>query len=231
MTRSLQVVALLVAPLALATAQKTIVGMSGTVMRYHGDTIWMERDSTLMRSITRGDTVDQITSINGTQMHTERFLVKGGSAWRLRESPGGLPPVAGEPVPLAVATMMNQMLAMEARGAEAMSRLAALPMFSDKEASLGLPKSYTVEPDLHLTRSRDTVLYIRGCLDSHPDTTVFLLFGTDSVRRLTTPQRTFGQGMAESLVAKMRLATMQEFAASAMTLPPDLPKAPGSCSK
>ena len=142
MKRSLQVVALLVAPLAIAAAQKTIVGMSGTVMRYHGDTIWMERDSTMSRSIRQGDTITQVERINGKLMDSTRYLVKGQSAWMLRESPGGLPPVPGEPVDISVPTMLNQMLEMEARSAEAQSRLAALPMFADQGASLGLPKSY-----------------------------------------------------------------------------------------
>jgi hypothetical protein len=218
------------------SAQKTIVGMSGTLMRYHGDPIWMERDTTLQQSITRGDTVEQIMSMNGAVLTRTRYLVRGDSAWILRNAgPAGLPPTLGRPVSVEMVGMLNRMLEAEARSADALAQMEALGTVGaswSPEALPETPKSYTVSPTLHITQHRDTVTYIRGCVDAHPDTTLFLLFAKDSVKRLSKPERMFGQGMVVSLTSHMRLALMQTMAATIQRPPPaDLPKGPGSCSK
>jgi hypothetical protein len=82
-----------------------------------------------------------------------------------------------------------------------------------------------------MTQHRDTVRYIRGCAAvGHADTTVFLLFARDSVKRLSTDPRMFGEAMVLSLVGHMRSALLQQSNASRS---PDvvraLPKLPEQC--
>lgn len=224
-------VASLLMPFTTASAQKTIIGLSGAIMRYHGDTIWMERDSSVQRSVTHGDTVEHTSSVNGAPVRTTRYLVQGDSAWLLVQSANGSPTL-GRHVPIGTATSLNRMLEVEVRGAETQARLESFPILSERDSSTGRPRSYAVAPDVHMMKIRDTVWYVRGCPDRHTDTTVFLLFGADSVKRLSAPQRMFGQAMALSLTSKLRMAALQQITAQLQpALPADLPKMPGGCSK
>ena len=92
--------------------------------------------------------------------------------------------------------------------------------------------TYKISPALRITQHLDTLAYIRGCEEVHNDTTLFLLFGRDSVKRISRPERMFGQAMANGLYAKMRMSLMQEFTKSVQApLPPDMPRVPSGCAQ
>jgi len=216
--RSLQHAALLVViPMAAATAQKTVVGMSGNLFRTHGDTIWLERDSTTTRSVTHGDTVEHVTSINDQPMAELTYLVHGDSAVVIKavNARGPVPPgTVGRSVPRGLPSFLNTMLSTELRAASAASQedVFAPPVLPSE------PRTYNVGPAIRLVQHRDTVAYIRGCEGARADTTKFLMFGADSVKRLSQPERTFGPAMSLSLTAQMRYSLMH-----------DLPKASAAC--
>ena len=128
------------------------------------------------------------------------------------------------------------MLEMELRSQESRQRLAALRSFRDPMQPPDLPDAvttYAVSPAVRMTQHRDTVRYIRGCVElGRVDTTTFLMFAADSVRRLSPPARTFGPAMANSLVAHMRSALGQSFlAAQHPDALKDLPKVSDPCAK
>jgi hypothetical protein len=221
------VVFALIAPLAAATAQKTLVSLSGTVMRYHGDTIWMERDSTMQESITRGDTVETISAMNGVERRRSVYVIRGDSAYVIRNGT-----VALRGLPSSVATSLNTMLALELRSQNTLRMLESPPLRGQTAppASPETTATYKISPALRISQHRDTLTYVRGCEGAHNDTTLFLLFGRDSVKRISQPQRMFGQAMANGLYSQMRMSLMQEFTnAFQGPLPPDMPKAPGGC--
>lgn len=224
-------------PVAAASAQTTVAGMSGNLFRYHGDTIWLERDSTMTRSVTRGDTVEHETSINGQPLARLTYVLHGDSAVVVTavNARGPVPPgTIGRAVPVAVPTFLNTMLENEIRAMDSRSQLSGMNPLADRltpPASPETPRTYALSPAIRLVQHRDTVSYIRGCDGARSDTTKFVLFGADSVRRISKPERTFGEAMALSLTAQMRSSLMHEFAASHQTpLPMDLPKAPDSCA-
>jgi len=221
--------AALATPLATAAAQKTVVSITGTVFRYHGDTIWMERDSTVQESITRGDTVEILSSMNGEVRNHVLYLVRGDSAYVVRNGT-----VTSRGLPAMVVTSANRMLEMEFKNANVLARLDSLPGGS-RFAPPALPettRTYKVSPALRFAQHLDTLAYIRGCEGAHTDTTLFLLFGRDSVKRISRPERTFGQAMANGLYSQMRMSLIQEATKGVQgPVPPDMPRAPGGCAQ
>jgi hypothetical protein len=90
---------------------------------------------------------------------------------------------------------------------------------------------YDVSAEVKITQHRDTVFYVRGCpAFGRADTTVFLMIGQDSVRRVSRPERAFGPAMYLSLTRQMRSAlTRERLNMSQAQLPADFPRAPGGC--
>src|SRR3954469_16536950 len=92
-------------------------------------------------------------------------------------------------------------------------------------------REYVISPASRIVQHRDTVRVIKGCPAERNDTTTFLMFGGDSARRLNAPARTFGQGMAQTLIGQMRNSLLQAMTESLMPAPPaDLPKAAPTCA-
>src|SRR5262245_61078464 len=61
-------------------AQTTVPGGRGLEMRYHGDTIWRIRDTTVTRSVFRGDTLRRVFYSNGVLQYTNTYVQKGDNA-------------------------------------------------------------------------------------------------------------------------------------------------------
>ena len=235
MRRVTAALALLVVALNRSPAQKTIVSL-GAVLRYHGDTIWTERDTTVSRAIYRGDTVIKTMWMNDVQLSSTTYLVTSDGARLIGmvDKSGTSVPVPDNArlVPLLVISMERTMLESALRMQESMARVSAMgitrhnepPLFAETELR------YTVSSALQLVQYRDTVKYIRGCpAASRADTTTFVLFKADSVKRLK-PERLFGRAMAESVINTMRMALTQQFLRSQTSpLPADLPRAPDPC--
>lgn len=222
-----------------AFAQQTLIGVSGQILRYHGDTIWIEHDTTVMRTIYRGDTAIVTNYVNDRVRVEAVYVVRGDSVYavRSRDSLGVEHPASATArgLPLLVVTMARQSLDREIRFRDMQQELgrAGVPTPGTPPISPPTAQSYDVASDLRLVQLRDTVWRIRGCTGAaRSDTTVFLLFGRDSVERLSAPRRMFGQAMALALVGQMQAASLRrDLARFQSPLPPDLPRAPDPCRR
>lgn len=218
-----------------ASPQKTIIGMTSTVFRYNGDTIWQERDTTVMRTIIRGDTVTNFFSINGVMRYEVAYVVRGDSARLINARYGQgferAPESVAKSAPASMVLIHHRMLETEFRSAAMRERMSSLLSDREPPRSPEPARTYAVSAEVRITQHRDTVFFVRGCPSlGRVDTTLFLMFGEDSVRRISRPERTFGKAMNLSLTSQMRTALTQERIRSRESpLPPDFPKAPGGC--
>jgi len=223
--------------MSVAVAQrKTLVGRVGTVYHYVGDTIWLERDTNETRVIYHGDTIIRRMTVDG-RLQQEMTMVLTNDSARIvssRKANGELATQSGlQLLPRLIATSERDMLARELDMEATAERLRAIR--GDDPSSVPLspasPISYSVSPATTIVHARDTVRYIRGCpMAGRRDTTVFLLFGTDSTRRLTAPPRTFGQAMAVGLIAQMRMSNIrQRLADRTSDASRELPQIPEAC--
>src|SRR4051812_33882926 len=64
----------------MAPAQKRSLISGGSIYRYLGDTIWVERDTTVRRTIFRGDTIVKTSWLNGVQLSSQIYVAMGDSA-------------------------------------------------------------------------------------------------------------------------------------------------------
>lgn len=224
---------------SVAHAQKTFASNSGTLFRYFGDTIWVDRDTTETRVVYRGDTVIRRFSMNGRMRSEMTTVLRDGAAWTIStvDSTGTARPIPNQlrSTPLMIATAERDMLARELQMQETMDRASRRVVdamyFQMMPPS---PMTYAVAPATTMVHVRDTVLYIRGCPGAaRLDTTVFQLFGDDSTRRLSAPARTFGKAMALSLISQMRLRAIQDrMASQAPSRPRDIPgMSSGACNR
>lgn len=218
-----------------AAAQKTVVGMTGTMIRYAGDTIWVERDTTVRRTIYRGDTVIRASWLNDRLRTTETFIVRGDQAVliELSDSAGKTvefktPP---RPLPAMIATMDRRMLESELRMDGLRSLIAQVSDQMEPPVAPDPARTYRLSETRTLVHHRDTVSIIRSCAAlQHTDTTVYLLVGRDSVRRIAPSPRSFGSAMAYALVGDMRSALVTQLAATnSAALPADLPHVSNGC--
>jgi hypothetical protein len=229
--------AVLVALVAsIAGAQrKTFVASTGTVYHYHGDTIWSERDTTETRVIYRGDTIIRRAMIDGREQYEMTFVLIGDSARVVssRSASGQVspPPSNGRALPRLIATSELDMLSRNLEMQRIRNRVP--PLRDDpNQVPLSPPSAitYIVSPATTIIHVLDTVRYVRGCPTVHADTTVFVLFGKDSTRRLTSPARTFGQAMAVSLISQMRMSIIRKrLDQSGAGMPRELPRIPEGC--
>lgn len=142
-------------------------------------------------------------------------------------------PSANRSFPAIIAGTERRMLESELQTAETRRTIARISG-NDPLAAPGLPQTpvtYTISPATRIVQHVDTVRYLSGCPSARVDTTVFLMFGADSTRRLTTPVRTFGQAMAVTLINQMWLAGARDrIKAQHAPLPSDLPGQRDPCA-
>jgi hypothetical protein len=196
-------------------AQQEFVSPTVGVFRYHADTLWVLRDTTETRVIYRGDTVTRRIAIDGKFRSEMTLVVQGDSAIIAGfRDPGGERPVpaVAHVVPASAAFAERTLLASE----------VLLDQVRQQHARAGLKdpldvptwtdsmRTYQASPASRIVQHRDTLRVLSGCPAARVDTTVFQLFGADSVRRLTPPARTFGRPMAVTLVGQMRFALENE---------------------
>jgi len=219
-----------------AGAQKSMVTNMGWMVRYHGDTIWVERDSVASRAIVHGDTVDRVEKVNDRHRSDMSYRVRGDSAFLLivRDSSGRSVDFgkAARAVPALVVLFERQILGMQLRTADLQSRVPFLMVDRfDPPAHPDSMQTYAVSRGVTMSQRRDTVWYVNGCAAlGRADTTVFLLFARDSVKRLSPNPRMFGQAMALSLVGHMRTTLLQaSVAARSAAATRDVPSLPNPC--
>jgi hypothetical protein len=218
-----------------AHAQKTVVGVTGNVIRYLGDTIWVERDTTLRRTIYRGDTVTRASWLNDRLRTTETFVLRGDQALLIefRDSTGNAVEFKAplRPLPAMIATMDRRMLESELRMDDLRSRIGHAGDAMEPPVAPDPARTYRLSETRTLLHHRDTISITRNCSAlRQTDTTVYLVFGWDSVRRVAPSPRSFGSAMAYALVGDMRTALVAELAATnTVALPPDLPRPGNGC--
>jgi hypothetical protein len=228
---------LALSPQRSVIAQQSFVGLTSGVFRYHGDTLWVLRDTTETRVIYHGDTVTRRLSIDGRLRSEMKMVVHGDSAFivAFRDPSGERPiPSMARAVPASSALVEREMLATEVR-LDASRRLGAqsgdadpleIPMVSESA------RTYVVSPATRIIQHGDTLRFLSGCPTSRVDTTVFRLFGADSVRRLSEPARTFGQPMAVTLINQMRVTVARErISTAAPNILPGVPMPRDPCAK
>lgn len=234
----------LLSPAVLGAQSKTVRSITGAIYRYHGDTIWVVRDSTLIRVVYQADTTTRAQWVNDTLRYTATYLRDGPGATTIDYRRGGVidSSAIGRSVPLLMLTgertQLESAIRMEESNAQRV-RMEAAAMSAGLSPPPGLPEAprfatepirYSVSARITIVQHADTVRYVVGCPGARADTSVFVFFtGTDSVRRLSPAPRVFGEGMVSSLLGAMRRALLQARLAQSAPLRAGLPRAPEEC--
>lgn len=211
--------------------QTVLKQQGGGELRYRGDTIWRERDTTVMRMVYKGDTATRTFFIDGKEIaHTVSLLMGDVARMISARSANGVaqePAAVGRIVPV-MAFMSERMMLEQAISSNAMSeRMASIgSSMPSWEAPLSPTEvqTYGFSPNTRIVQHRDTVRYVRGCAAAPPiDTTVYVMFATDSVQRLSPSPRTFGRHMASAVRGDMGSILLQQRVAQARTAPVGIP--------
>lgn len=206
--------ALLTAP--SVGAQSIVTGPTGTEFRYLGDTIWMSRDTTMTRVILRGDTATRTRFVHGTVVSSATYVQRGDFADQIAgigaDGESNMPTDARRPTPVAILTSERQMLESAIRSEQMQARMAGMSRgLPTADASPAAPREYRVSPNTRIVQHRDTVRYIRGCTAAPPvDTTVYVLFGADSVQRRSPDPRSFDRHMVSAIRQDMNASLLRE---------------------
>jgi hypothetical protein len=204
-----------VSPAAL-DAQTVVQGGIGTELRFLGDTIWRLRDTTMTAVVFRADTITRLNFIHGKPTGTTRYLLRGDVSIMIDDKDGAGKPrnqsfwgrVGPELVVGGERTMIEQVY----RNKEMVERATAMGMPSnDAPNSPPDKRYYPFSANLNIEQHLDTVRYIRGCAAAPPiDTTVYLMFASDSVRRLSPAPRTFDRIMVAAVRSDMSRVVLSQ---------------------
>lgn len=213
-------------------AQGSVADGIGGELRWKGDTIWRDRDTTGTRVVYRGDTVTRTTYLNGRLRGEQRYLLRGdvGTLIYTRDSTGRMTtsgPLVERVLPLTLMTSERTMIEGALRQREMAEQMSSRGMPSMPEAprSTTTRERYQWTPHTVIEQLGDTLRYIRGCSAAPPvDTTVYVLFASDSVRRLTPNARTFDRHLARAIRADMNSVVLRSRVAARA---PDMSGVPG----
>jgi hypothetical protein len=203
--------------------QPTVVRTSGSVLRYLGDTLWSERDTTVLRSIFHGDTIKQAQLVDGRLRYDVTYVVRGDSGRVVSAiNPDSIPPLYQTPSLELLLADRTYLAAMIPR-AESQARMQARGNSMPERVPLSPPDpiTYAVSPTLSIVQHRDTARYLRAAR-GRIDTTIYLFTGDTMVRRISPVPRTFGLAMNVTIVSDMRLAAQR---VAPRIPPPALPAA------
>ena len=204
-------------------AQTIVSGFGGNEMRYRGDTIWNQRDTTMSRAIFRGDTVFRSRYVHGRLVNTTTSVVRGDNATIIEQrDASGL--VRAAPAPgttsAGAALAEQQMLEQTVRSSAMMdlnktirAQTAAMgismPAF-DAPNSPAVVQRYAFTANTNIVQHGDTVRYITGCAEAPPvDSVVYVLFAYDSLRRVSASPRTFDRYMVAAVRGDMSSTLIQ----------------------
>lgn len=222
-------------------AQKTVVNaMVGMELRYHGDTIWRWRDTTMVRTVFRGDTVIRSSFVNDVATNSMTYVITGdvASVVELRNGTGAaLPAGAGATSPATTLmaerdlfTMSVRQKAAELQSAQMFERMASsgaslpeMPSFMPPRSPADLRK-YPFSPNTTIFQHGDTVRYVHGCAAiPRTDTTIYVILASDSLRRVTPNPRTFNHMMTSAVLADMTSVLLRQYSAARDVADPLLP--------
>ncbi|HYW31479.1 MAG TPA: hypothetical protein VE869_08240 [Gemmatimonas sp.] len=201
-------VALLPAPSA-AQSRPTVVQspVGGQEFRYLGDTIWSQRDTTMTRAVYRADTAIIARFMHGRMIGSTTYLLQDGMARiiELRDSTGAARalPTDRKPMPAMLALGTRAMLESTVRSSEMRNRLPGGPSY-DVPRSPSMPTTYALRTNGTAVHHGDTIRITPGCPGAAAgSTTTWLLFGNDSVKRLSPSPRTFDRYMVMALLGEL----------------------------
>ena len=199
-------------------AQTVVQALGGVELRYRGDTIWRERDTTMTRVIFRGDTTIRTFYTHGKVTATMTYVIAGDDAMLVQylDADGKVRPPASTPrtTSTLVALGERQMLETAIRSSAMTQQMSSMgrgmPGY-DAPLSPATVQTYAMSANKNLVQHGDTVRYITGCAAAGPaDTTVYLLFANDSLKRLSPDARTFGPAMAAAVRADMSSVLLRQ---------------------
>jgi hypothetical protein len=199
------------------------------LFRYAGDTIWYERDTTVRRSIYRGDTIVQATFVGGRVRSGWTMVVIGDSAVTLSTTDSlGSSHATRSAIPARMALADREMIAMEIRVNASRARVASLlsarPRATDVPIAPRDPVSYCVDASLSIRQHVDTVQYIRTVSGKAVDTTTYVFTSDTSIKRLSPSPREFGYAMANTVMGEMHMSLVRKnLDARAVPVTPALP--------
>lgn len=192
-----------VAKVAVVSAQVVVTTVAGNELRYRGDTVWRYRDTTITRVVLRGDTAIRTTFVHGVLKSTLVYVQRGDMAMlvEMRDSTGNVRSGGsdGRLTPSMIMSVEAGMVEQGLRTQEMMSRMPEMPGTDGPVRSEALAR-FAFSANTNIEQFKDTVRYIRGCAAAPPvDTTIYLLYGTDSLRRLAPSPRTFDRHMVAAV--------------------------------
>ncbi len=206
-------------------AQRVVSDGIGSEYRSRGDTIWRLRDTTMTRAVYRADTVVQTRYVLGRATGSTISVVRGDSATTVaRLGPSGevLPgPGAPRTMSAILALSEQRMFEMAVRRESSMPQGFALPEAPVSPADV---QRYPLSASTNIIQHGDTVWYVRGCVQEPPaDTTTYLLFANDSLRRLSPSPRTFDKYMVTAVRSDMNRIALAQVVAARRPPVTDLP--------
>ncbi len=208
----------------LVGAQTVVTGFGGYEMRYRGDTIWNQRDTTMSRAVFRGDTVFRSTYVLGRLTNTTAYVVHGDKATVIEQRDGAgtvrAMSLATRTTSAAAVLAEQHMLEQTVRSsaildlnktirAQTAAMGVTMPAF-DAPSSPADVQRYAFSANTNISQQGDTVRYITGCVEAPPvDSVVYVLFSNDSLHRVSAPTRTFDRYMVAAVRADMSSTLIQ----------------------
>lgn len=230
--RSIALVSLLLVTRPLiARAQHDLVALTGAVLHAHGDTVIYQHDTTELVEVIRGDTVTRTDRINGRDRETVVIALHGDSAQVVRsrwgEGPWG--PSRSRISTKREATRIHGMLVDERQQAAFRQRLArggtdkVMQAITPPERP-DWPKTYVLWSRVRLLQHLDTIKRVHDCTGHEwPDTTVFVFYGADSVKRIRPDPRRFGFVMRQTLIGEMRASLLRVTSGTPLSIDDRMP--------
>ncbi|MBL0940948.1 MAG: hypothetical protein IBJ03_18795 [Gemmatimonadaceae bacterium] len=210
---------------------QSIATSGGVEYRISGDTIWRRRDTTMTRSVFKGDTLERTYSLNGQRRTLTTYVQNGDSArvidHRTFDTQGTATrsPTDGSfrAVPMPIVDIDGQAILLAMRMERTREMTSAYVTRPTMPESPSASHEYAFRANTRIVQIGDTIRYIMGCEAAPPvDTTTYLMFGADSVRRLSRAPRTFDRYLNTAIRADIESAIIRRSAAS-RDVPPSTP--------
>jgi hypothetical protein len=212
------VLAMAAATQSQAQQRKTLAGTTGTLFRYSGDTIWQERDTTVNRTIYRGDTVTRERIVNGRRMNQTTYVLVGDSARFLFsiDSAGARHEGSSRLSPAMIVMSARDMLSRQLTSPIATRTTDYVPL------SPATPISYCIDGSRKMIQHGDTARDVRT-VGTKVDTTIYVFVGDTTVKRVSPNPTSFGYAMYTTLVGEMHMSVVRRNLASRNPPPAGLP--------
>jgi hypothetical protein len=202
---------------ANAQARRIVANDVGNLYRFTRDTLWYERDTTVMRYVYRGDTIFTERTLNDRRVASWVQVVVGDSIRYLSyDDPADPVRRAGTAVHVRGGTYPRSMVISSLQMNETRASMAARGVGTMVPRMPAEEQSYCIDGSRKMTQRGDTVRDIR-VLPGRTDTTVYLFIGDTTVQRVSPAPRTFGYGLRQALHGDMYMSLSQRSMAQRTT--------------